>query len=150
MIKIIKESYKSKLQENNLSDVTAEFINGLNPELKNKPDKLIKLAQKLKSITQKPEKRKEYDLIISELRNTLDECTLTEAEDLSMDQIQLMIGKELYDLLSMINPVDQIYLDIGSTDFSGRVQDVPWNFSKSIIQNISYDANKKLYQIVVK
>lgn len=146
MIKLITES--TKIKENKYSQVTSEFINGLNPELKDKPEKLIKLAKKLNSITSDPKAKNEYKIIIDELTKSLEECVIT--EDISLEQLQDMIGKELYDLLSIINPVDQIYLDTGSTDFSGRVQDVPWTFSKSKIQNVSYDGNKKLYNVIVK
>lgn len=129
------------------SDSTKNFMNNFNPKIRNNPQSLIKIAKRLKDVTDDENKKNEYDQIIFELSKKVEESKSTEEINLE-NLLKSSVGKTLYDFLDGLSPNTYISID-GDKCFSGLVKQVPWYLSKYIIEVINYDDFTQTFAIKI-
>lgn len=129
------------------SDSTKNFMNNFNPKIRNSPQSLIKIAKRLKDVTDDENKKNEYDQIIFELSKKVEESKSTEEINLE-NLLKSSVGKTLYDFLDGLSPNTYISID-GDKCFSGLVKQVPWYLSKYIIEVINYDDFTQTFAIKI-
>lgn len=147
--KLIPIRINKKILEGTIvySDSTKNFMNNFNPKIRNNPQSLIKIAKRLKDVTDDENKKNEYDQIIFELSKKVEESKSTEDTNLE-NLLKLSVGKTLYDFLDELSPNTYIAID-GDKCFSGLVKQVPWYLSKYIIEVINYDDFTQTFAIKI-